>query len=234
MLDLQESSSGVTVKSFILLSFGFLGLVFYELSGGADFDPGAIREARLAALSAEERARAERRADREAEVIVAKAPAVVVDTDPPVKPFDGEVSRVSLNLTTLSPTPASARRNDQQQAVAAVARSGSDADTSSVPRNVSVVTASADTPAIIPSLINPSEGVSVSTAEQVVYEDVRTVSGNRVNVRGGPGTSFGVVGSMVRGDAVVVLEDNGSGWVRFESMDGDTQGWMADFLLNES
>ena len=41
------------MKIFILLSFLFLGFVFFVMSGGASFDPDATREARIAARLAE-------------------------------------------------------------------------------------------------------------------------------------------------------------------------------------
>ena len=72
----------------------------------------------------------------------------------------------------------------------------------------------------------PSDRVSTSQS------DIRVVSGNRVNVRGGPGTNFGVVGKLGAGDTVEVIEDNGAGWVRFRSVNGQETGWMADFLLS--
>lgn len=226
---LSRIVKGMMMKTFILVSFGFLGLVFYEMSGGSDFDPNAIREQRLAALAAEEAEKAAKKAEREAPepapVVVAEAPRVFVDTDPPLKPVDAEVTRVALNLTTLEAIPAAAPAIE-----AAVAEAQGEA----VPQNVSLVTSSAETPAIIPSLIAPNDGLQESVSQVSLTEDIRTVSGNRVNVRGGPGTSFGVVGRMVRGDAVIVLEDNGNGWVRFESVDGATDGWVADFLLTES
>ena len=75
-----------------------------------------------------------------------------------------------------------------------------------------------------------SAAVETSTP---VYE-IRTVTGNRVNVRGGPGTTFGVVGKLVRGDEVEILDDIGTGWVRFRAVDSDTQGWLADFLLTDN
>jgi uncharacterized protein YgiM (DUF1202 family) len=64
--------------------------------------------------------------------------------------------------------------------------------------------------------------------------DIRTVSGNRVNVRGGPSTNFSVVSKLIRGDAVEILEDNGNGWVKMRSVLTGEEGWMADFLLSES
>jgi uncharacterized protein YgiM (DUF1202 family) len=54
-----------------------------------------------------------------------------------------------------------------------------------------------------------------------------------VNVRGGPGTDFGIVTRLVRGDEVEILEDNGDGWVRLRLLGGGTEGWMADFLLTD-
>ena len=35
------------MKRFVLLSFGFLGWAFYEMSGGADFESASDRVARL-------------------------------------------------------------------------------------------------------------------------------------------------------------------------------------------
>ncbi|MEP5729103.1 MAG: SH3 domain-containing protein [Sulfitobacter sp.] len=217
------------MKRFILLSFAFLGWTFYEMSGGSDFDAEAIRTARLEALEVKQASKAE-----PAPAIVAPAPAVVVDTAP-LAPTD--VTRVSLNLTTLDQTdvpqaPSPQAADTPQVAELQTAALPDVADTP-VPQNVSVVTSSASTPAIIPSLINPNDGVSenLTVATAVSEEDIRTVSGNRVNVRGGPGTDFGIVSKLVRGDAVKIVEDNGDGWVRLEPLDGGPSGWMADFLL---
>ncbi|MFK7836098.1 MAG: SH3 domain-containing protein [Sulfitobacter sp.] len=206
---------------FILLSFAVMGWTFYEMSGGSDFDASTLREARLAALEAEKPVVAEAKIEApKTTAVVAAAPAVSVDKTLPTA--TAEVTRVSLNLTTLqtTQTPAAPQANVESTDVP-------------VPQNVSIVTSSADTPAIIPSLIDPTDGVVVqaSAAASPSFDDIRTVSGNRVNVRGGPGTDFGIVGRLVRGDEVQVIEDNGAGWVRFETSDGGTSGWMADFLL---
>lgn len=217
----ESRTWGVVMKRFILISFGFLAFAFYEMSGGSDFDASAVRDARMAKAEAEDAAKqAKKLARAEAakpapaeQVVVAAAPKVIVDTDPPL---DNGVTRVSLNLTTINTT-------SQAQPAAAV------------PQNV--ITSSADTPAIIPSLIDPNDGITADNSSVTVSiptsaaEDIRTVSGNRVNVRGGPGTDFGIVGRLVRGDAVKIIQDDGNGWVRFEGINGDKGGWMADFLL---
>jgi uncharacterized protein YgiM (DUF1202 family) len=202
------------VKKFILISFGFMGWAFYEMSGGQDFEPASVRLARMTPVTETELSAK----TPEAETVVAAAEPSTVDTDPPL---DEDVTRVSLNLNDLTETLA--------EAIDEVA-----VDDTGVPRNVGTPTESANTPAIIPSLIVPNTGITqVAVAAAPLGGDIRTVSGNRVNVRGGPSTDFDVVNRLVRGNEVEILEDNGNGWVRMRPIDGSSEGWMADFLLND-
>jgi len=202
------------MKRFILLSFGFLGWAFYEMSGGSDFESASDREARI--NPAPEVVVTEVAAPTPE--TVAAAESKVIDTDPPAQQ---DVTRVALNLTTLE--------------------NAQDAQTQQQPTNIDPVTGvavnvgntseSGDTPAIIPSLIAPNDTGNAATTIAAAPNDVRKVSGNRVNVRGGPGTDFNVVSRLVRGDAVEILQDDGNGWVLMRPIEGGTEGWMADFLL---
>lgn len=71
----------------------------------------------------------------------------------------------------------------------------------------------------------------VAASQPVVDVDYRTVTGNRVNLRAGPSTSYDVVTKLRRGDDVEVLQDPGTGWVKLRSFEGNDIGWMsADFL----
>ncbi|MEM6304855.1 MAG: SH3 domain-containing protein [Pseudomonadota bacterium] len=211
------------MKRLILLTFGFLGWAFYELSGGSDFESASDRQARL--NPAPEVVVTEVADSQEAQTTETQT-AEVVDTDPPQTT---EVSRVSLNLTTLQDTVEAANDALEEVSTPEVV-ANIDPDT-----GVAInTTSSADTPAIIPSLILPNDtGAPLTQNEEVasVAGDIRTVTGDRVNVRGGPGTDFGVVFRLLEGDAVEVLEDNGSGWVRMRSVSGGDEGWMADWLL---
>tara|TARA_R110002110_G_scaffold1950_3_gene8892 strand:+ start:719 stop:1369 length:651 start_codon:yes stop_codon:yes gene_type:complete len=213
------------MKRFILLSFGFLGWAFYELSGGAEFEPASVRMARLNPVDeAQTVAQTEPEVQTPTETVVADVSSTFVDTDPPL---DNAVTRVSLNLTSLQDVLSETNPTEPTGEITAQ-------DDTSVPMNVGVLLSSADTPAIIPSLIAPSDGVvSDQSATMVtsVVGDLRTISANRVNVRGGPGTDFDVVTKLVRGDAVEVLQDNGNGWVKMRALDGGPEGWIADFLL---
>jgi len=217
---------GSVMFRFILVSFGFLGWSFYEMSGGSDFDPINTRMARLDTASPTP---FDQSSGDVAQIILASAPSVVVDNNPPL---NEAVTRVSLNLTTLQ------EALDQSGSSASATPVANTVDPTAVPVNVAITTASADTPAIIPSLIIQDDaGAATASPAALVSEiglDIRTVSGNRVNVRGGPSTNFSVVSKLVRGDAVEILEDNGNGWVKMRSVLTGEEGWMADFLLSES
>lgn len=191
------------MKTFILLTFGFLGFAFYEMSGGSDFEPKSVTMARLAPTEVKPEQVAEA---PEAEPVV--APAAVINTASITK-IDStpSVTRVSLNLTDVSTAEEAAE------------------EAALVPE--ATILDSAETPQIIlPSLI-----ATTNTQDASTDSDIRTVSGNRVNVRGGPSTNYGIVSKLQRGAEVRILEDNGDGWVRMQPVDGGESGWMADFLL---
>lgn len=213
---------GFAVNKFILISFGFMGWAFYEMSGGDQFEPASVR---MAHLMPKPEPIAEAPV-QQATVVQPETETAFVDTDPPV---NDEVTRVALNLTELEETLSDTDSTEQTSAV--LQPSTTEEDTG-VPRNAGSISQSADTPAIIPSLIAPAaETTQVAVASVGGFDDIRTVSGNRVNVRGGPGTDFGIVNRLVRGDDVEILEDNGNGWVRMRPIGGGAEGWMADFLL---
>lgn len=102
-------------------------------------------------------------------------------------------------------------------------------------------------PAVLASFSNvlKSEGADVtSDATQVAADggliagqalnDLREVTGNRVNMRNGPGTSYSIVGRLERGDAVEVLSEPGNGWLKLRVSETGRIGWMADFLVSDA
>ena len=80
-----------------------------------------------------------------------------------------------------------------------------------------------------PAAPGPASPGAASEPEPAVER--RTVSGSRVNMREGPGTGFGVVDVLSRGEDAEVLAVEG-GWARVRS-DG-REGWMALSLLSEA
>ncbi|MFG6499864.1 SH3 domain-containing protein [Sulfitobacter sp. 1A13191] len=228
------------MKRFIFLTFGFMGWAFYEMSGGADFVPAgpqmASAEAAEAALIAS--------ATPSSNLVTATAANAARKAESPITPFaertparDATATRVALNLTTLSDLPQANDGMVQKAAATPADRAGAKvvkAKAVSTPapkvEKAAYTTTSANAPAVIPSLIEGAD--NGATFVSTTQADIREVNGTRVNVRGGPGTNFGVVGKLGKGDAVEVIEDNGAGWVRFRSVDGSESGWMADFLLS--
>lgn len=233
---------------FILLTFGFLGWAFYEMSGGAGFVPRSVEMAANAQkIEAPRRvASAEKRRQMAAESLVQKASFSAADSAP--VPVAEDVTRVALNLTTLRDVPVQGSMADTM-AQTAVASTGDMAGAkvikakmtpgaeaapmvqkAAVTRTPGSEISSAATPAIIPSLIDPDDGIETAAMET---RDIRRVAGTKVNVRGGPGTKYGVLTQLTQGAEVVVLRDTGEGWVKLQSIDSGRVGWMADFLLTE-
>jgi hypothetical protein len=193
----------------IVVTFFFLAWAFWELSGGADFDP--------------DRARLEASGSDPLKSNVPEDPRTsTVPSD------EGEVTRVSLDLTSLEDVVGGrggriSTRLPQQSAPQPEASStGSGEFLPSLVANATPEGVLAE-----PANDAGTAGLFVDTA------DIRVVDGSRVNVRSGPGTDYGVVDTLIRGDRVEILDDSGTGWVRMRDTASGTIGWMADFLLTD-
>jgi hypothetical protein len=207
------------MKKFIFVTFVFMGWAFYEMSGGADFDAEQTRLSRSEAPVAPD---------------PAKAAPIIAQTG---STLPENVTRVALDLNSVQDVVSGARtlpnivpgeRTLETQRV-----------TVSTTPEASQLGLSEEEPAIIlPSLlvdkvvITPVDFNSDTPAPRDDSE-IRSVSGNSVNVRGGPGTGYSVVNRLVRGDEVEILQDPGQGWVKLRPVDVGPIGWMASFLLTE-
>lgn len=192
----------------ILVTFAFLGWAFYELSGGSEFEPASTQLTNI-------------KVDPLKPVVATSDKVVAQDESV-------EVTRVSLNLTSvedvLEGRAAVPVNLPQQKTLAPETTTAGQGDSVTL---IPSLVAGAD------AVVEPQPAAVITQTASVSFVETRTVAGNRVNVRGGPGTTFGVVGRLVRGDEVEILEDTGTGWVRFQAVNGDTQGWIADFLLTD-
>ena len=144
----------VSVRIFLTASFLFLGLAFYELSGGADFE-------------------AEVRPERSREAII-------------------DVTRDSADLPDGFASSTVLVSFDQTE-VAEIAE-----------------------PTPVP---------------EVIF-DVKTVAGSGVNMRTGPGTSYGISARLDRGTEVEVLETLSNGWAHLRVIETGRVGWMAARFLD--
>ncbi len=62
-------------------------------------------------------------------------------------------------------------------------------------------------------------------------QDIREISGTRVNMRDGPGTIYPIIGKATIGQKVEVLSDSGTGWLRLRVMQGQQIGWVSSSLV---
>lgn len=195
---------------FILLTFGFLGWSFYELSGGADYEPRSDRDPVFAP-------------------VVARAA-----TDP--------VGAVPLVSTRQTATPAVTQASIPASIPASLVQNASLSTglPDEEPAQIAVEPAKAAvvTPAAAPAVTETRVAITFDTpatsdAPEVADApaDMRKVTGNRVNMRGGPGTGYSVVGKLTKGAEVEVLRDPGTGWLKLRSVESGQVGWMADWLV---
>ena len=215
----------------IVVTFGFLVIAFYQLSGGADYAPreGSRQHAantrtatqatqaqsapQLAARPASDQRKAQnltKQSDRtdNARVVLASAGA-----DPAA---DGGAGRVRLTLN--AEAGANPGTPPASPGVSTVA-----ADPDKIARLVAAATTDARAPVAppVPSVERSREP----------GQDLRIVRAARVNLRAGPGTFYEVVGKLTQGTEVAILHDEGDGWVELRVLDSGEEGWMADFLL---
>jgi uncharacterized protein YgiM (DUF1202 family) len=155
----------VSVRIFLTTSFLFLGLAFYELSGGSDF---------------------------EAEVRQELSRAAIID-----------VTRDSNDLTSGFGSSTVLVAYDQTAEVDVIEE---------------------------PLAVIEEEP---SAAQDLVF-DFKTVAGAGVNMRTGPGTSYGVADKLDRGTEVEVLEVLSTGWAHLRVVETGRVGWMAARFLDEN
>lgn len=208
---------------FILLSFVFMGLGFYELSGGNDFNPEAARIAAIEARVAREELR---KAELPQAVVltaeaVEAAPARRVEENIEDTVTRGELNLVSFASVVADPAPAPTQATNwaPQDQIA------------DDPEPIAI-SALAETVAEERSIVFPGTVIGAASGSAEDKADIRAVTGSLVNMRSGPGTGYDVVGQLSQDTQVEVLGDSGTGWVELRPVDGGPTGWMADFLLS--
>lgn len=198
---------------FIVVSFVFLGFAFYELSGGGDFDPKETRLSRIETPPA---------------VDTQPIQTAAVEPAPVDAPVPENVTRIKLELSSVDDVlrPSQATRGSQDVQLASLDQTDPAAG---IDDDILIPSLIVDKPVIEPVDFGAEPAVAVTGSTK----QIRQVSGNSVNVRGGPGTDYSVVNRLVRGDEVEILQDPGDGWVKLRPVGGGPVGWMASFLLTQ-
>ncbi|WP_324751463.1 SH3 domain-containing protein [Roseovarius sp. Pro17] len=215
---------------FILISFAFLGLVFYHTSGGSDYAP-APNSLQVAwqgkSLFAEPRP--------------VPAPTQIVEAEMP--PLQVAASNSRTKATTAKNTK---RKPALREATTFAGLSGlSEDETGGFGITLASMTrplsggdamdqrAPARTDTFdVETLV--SDVQSTPIAEAVISSrgpaDIRSVAGDVANMRSGPGTDFDKVDQLTRGTNVEILDRRGA-WVELRDLDTGQTGWMADWLV---
>jgi len=223
---------------YIFVAFLFLGWSFYELSGGADFQP---RRPQTPIATA---------------AVAPAAPAVHVVSNPaPAKPRPfSAVSLVatpaiapSMPVAAASATPEQDEAYEKAMAAATLdqVRSGLGQGltlfSGTDPAGPALTLASLEQEGARAGAIDPDAlegtlagGGTIQQAEWVEPpSDRREITGTRVNMRDGPGTIYPVLARLTIGQKVEVLGDSGTGWLRLRMIDGQQTGWISASLVSK-
>ncbi len=213
------------MKRFIFVSFAFLAWIFYELSGGADFQPPVAMtppttKPVIAAASTPAKARPVKAAALvaspaiESPAVVKLAPRPIVDVsgaEPDIN-TTAQLDQIRTSLSqglSLFEDPNSAR---QQLTLASLEQGVA---------GLGVVAVPEETP-------KPAR-VELAAPRA----DIREITGTRVNMRDGPGTIYPVVSKLTIGHEVEVLGDSGTGWLRLRSLPEQQIGWISASLVSK-
>jgi uncharacterized protein YgiM (DUF1202 family) len=102
-------------------------------------------------------------------------------------------------------------------------------DTSDAAQNAGVI----ETPVVNASLTSADADALVVDAVLTSSPtmNLHSVSGDRVNMRVGPGTTYGVVSTLPKGTEAEILDITDDGWARIRLLQSGQIGWMAERLL---
>ncbi len=153
-------------------------------------------------------------------------PAVVASTPESIEegPLESDADVVTRNATAEpAALPVQTASTGTQPATPAAS-----------PEQVTLAAASAVDAAAAEIVAETTTQTAAAAPAPATALDLRAITGNRVNMRRGPGTDYGVVAKLSEGTEVEVLQDPGNGWLELRVTSDDTIGWIADWLVTSS
>ncbi|MFT4960800.1 MAG: hypothetical protein ACI92Z_001885 [Paracoccaceae bacterium] len=204
------------MNKFVFLSFIFMGWVFFELSGGGDFKP-PVNPALTGSAS---------------------TPLALPEPDEPINIV---TTALVLPARTVVASAVMARDSERDEPAILV-------DLTETPpvTLVSLEQSSEGFGGLLadfdPNVIRLSTTVVGETEEpapdiraeqELPPADLRRISGTRVNMRHGPGTTYDIVARLKLGQEVEVLSESGTGWLRLRLVSDRTVGWISASLVSK-
>lgn len=214
------------MNKFVILSFAVLGWAFYELSGGADFEPPqrpesadpVVAQAEPAHSRPASRTRLAVRTETPTLTRRNPAPAAPAQAPAPVEPEAVAEERIQIRFGPQPLPPADPNNPGMlvslEQSKTQFATPLATFDPNAIPE---------DEPA-------PERVAAVAAAPA---PDLREIRGTRVNMRDGPGTIYPVISRLRLGQEIEVLSDSGTGWLRVRVLPQQTLGWVAASLVTK-
>lgn len=203
------------MSRFVFVSFVFLGWAFYELSGGADFQPPE-RAVRMVAQAPVETTR-----------IPQQSVASLVPDRPILVPRDQR--EAAPRSATVQPAADRTGTGDLQPRLA----SGLSLFPTATGTETLQLASLEDGVAGLVQTTVTDETPEPAPETFVREKDMREITGTRVNMRQGPGTNYPILKRLTIGQQVEVLDDSGTGWLRLRAMPDQTMGWIAASLVSK-
>jgi|29_taG_2_1085357.scaffolds.fasta_scaffold02163_2 hypothetical protein len=224
------------MSRFVFVSFAFLGWGFYELSGGADFTPperpvteiaeaptpvtnrGSQNGITVSATSLVTRTMIEARHKDlvRARVEERQSPPVLAPQDQ-----DGEAHEAAPPASASLFTAGLRAGGLQLASLEAGLGGGLQSDWR-------------EDDAPIAAIRQPGLAEDTAAGQSPAAEnDIRSIRASRVNMRQGPGTAYPIITRLLAGDEVIVIDDNGSGWLHLRTTDDEHFGWIAASLVSK-
>lgn len=234
---------------FILVTFAFLAVAFYQLSGGSDYAPGQNSlqvqglqgvepdEVRVAALEADEPVTSE---STEVTRAVSSLSDLRVEDDNRFRITLASVS-ASNEYDSAAVLPKVERVATSASAIETVVEDAIEAEVTperEQPESVATGFVGEEVFSLETYVMRQSDSYTIpesgASDGMAATGDLRRVTGNSVNMRAGPGTEYEKVGKLGKGTSIAVLEEPGNGWVMLEVVETGEIGWMADWLITAS
>lgn len=240
----------------VLVSFAIMGWAFYEMSGGADFtppkppqnlaqspEPGASRRSqqtatlripgpapttqplltsRTTAAATDLRASQAKplNTERRAQLVSARVASMGQQIQGSGDAFAVTGAPESI-AATLEAAEALLSQNAQPLGLGGL-EAGLTSDQG----------AAANAPATLTRSDTNPEAERIALPPANHWQDRRTIRGSRVNMRQGPGTTYPILTRLLAGDEVIVVDDNGAGWLQLRTADRRHIGWIAASLVS--
>ena len=205
------------MKRFILVSFAFLAVAFYQMSGGANFEPRVEIISEAAAIKVTE-AQASSKPDQvQAASLIVRSAVIAPLVEPTPVTFvqpGAPVVETAVGRVQDTPVVPDTRPFAQPLVLASLEQGLAGLATS----------ASEPTP----------EPVAVVVAPVVVPTDIREITATRVNMRDGPGTTYPILTRLTLGHEVEILDTPGNGWLRLRTLPEQQTGWISASLVSKA